>query len=303
MNATHMVRTRPIIILALLLMLVDLFAAAPARAADTRGGDQIVIGRDEVIDDDLYVAANTVTIDGTIKGDLVAFASQITINGEVMGDVLAAGQGVVINGAVSDDVRAVGQAIMLGPTARVAGDLAIGGMSLENQAGSVVEGDLLVGAYQALLAGQIGQNIWGGMSRMELRGSVGGNVDIAVSGDDTVSGIRFSPAAQTTIPKVQPNLTVADSARIGGKLIYQSSTSITNPNGTLASVPAELRPAIVGASFTREGALVDTGGLAPSAQGFRMRLASGKLSKEDKKRMRSVTRPFSTSRYGVSTKP
>src|SRR5687768_4284776 len=99
MNTRRMVRTRPIIILALLLALVGLFAAAPARAADTRGGDQVVIGRDEVIDDDLYVAANTVTIDGTVKGDLVAFASQITINGTVMGDVLAAGQGVIINGA------------------------------------------------------------------------------------------------------------------------------------------------------------------------------------------------------------
>ncbi len=33
--------------------------------------------------------------------------------------------------------------------------------------------------------------------------------------------------------------------------------------------------------FTKAGALVDTGGLAPSRQGFRMRLANGKLSKTD----------------------
>ena len=33
--------------------------------------------------------------------------------------------------------------------------------------------------------------------------------------------------------------------------------------------------------FTREGALVDTGGLAPSRDGFRMRLAGGKLTTTD----------------------
>jgi cytoskeletal protein CcmA (bactofilin family) len=223
MRALDRVRTRPIIILAVLLALVGLFAAAPARAADTRGGDQVLIGSEEVIADDLYVAANTVTIDGTVKGDVVAIAGQVTINGTVEGDLLATGQGVVINGVVGDDVRAAGQAIMLGPRARVAGDLVIGGMSLENQSGSVVEGDLLIGAYQALLAGRIGQNVRGGMNRLELRGAVDGDVDVGVSGNDTVSGLRFQPAAQTPIPAVPPNLTIADSARIGGKLLYQSS--------------------------------------------------------------------------------
>jgi len=35
------------------------------------------------------------------------------------------------------------------------------------------------------------------------------------------------------------------------------------------------------AKFTEEGALVDTGGLAPSKDGFRMRLANGKLTTTD----------------------
>ncbi len=40
--------------------------------------------------------------------------------------------------------------------------------------------------------------------------------------------------------------------------------------------------------FTKEGALVDTGGLAPSRAGFRMRLANGKLS--------TIDGPFSESK-------
>jgi cytoskeletal protein CcmA (bactofilin family) len=227
MRRLHILRSRWLLILAALLLL-GFVAATPARAADARGGNQVVIGREEVINDDLYVAGNTVTIDGAVKGDLVAVASQITINGKVEGDVLAAGQGIVINGQVGDDVRAAGQAILIGPGARIAGDLAVAGMSLENQAGSNVEGDALVGAYQALLSGTIGKNVRGGMSRLELRGAIGGDVDVAVNGEEgAFSAVQFSPAAQTPIPAVQPNLVVADSARIGGKLIYQSTTAAT----------------------------------------------------------------------------
>jgi cytoskeletal protein CcmA (bactofilin family) len=200
---------------------------APVQAATARGGENVVIGRSEVVNDDLYAAGNTVTIDGTVNGDLVAVASLVTINGTVNGDVLAAAQAVVINGLVSDDVRAAGQAIVLAPGARVNGDLAVGALSLESRSGSVVEGDLLVGAYQALLAGGIGQNIRGGLDRMELRGAVGGDVDVEVSGDQQVSAVQFSPAGTVPIPAVQPNLTIAESAQIGGKLIYRSTADAT----------------------------------------------------------------------------
>jgi hypothetical protein len=100
-------------------------------------------------------------------------------------------------------------------------------MSLDNQSGSVVKGDLLAGAFQALLAGEIGQNVRGGLERMELRGTVGGDVDVAVSGEAGASPVQFSPAGQTPMPTVRPNLTLANTARIGGKLIYQSTAAAT----------------------------------------------------------------------------
>jgi cytoskeletal protein CcmA (bactofilin family) len=244
MNSLHSARNRKLLILAMLVLLIGLFAA-PVSAADTRGGEQVLIGREEVINDDLYVAANTVTIDGTVKGDVVAVASQIIVNGTVEGDLLAAGQGVLLNGQVGDDMRAAGQAIKLGPSAQVGGDLAVGALSLETQTGSSVSSDLLVGAYQVLLAGEIGQDIKGAMNRMALRGSVGGNVDISISSDQNASTIPFSPAGQIAIPTVPPNLTLADSARIGGKLTYTSTTeaSVNPPANVAAGIAYNQRPA------------------------------------------------------------
>lgn len=200
-------------------------AVAPAGAADTRGGDQVRITPDEVIAGDLYVTAQRLTVDGTIKGDLIVGASQVVINGTVEGDVLALAQAVVVNGTVGDDLRAMAQAIMLGPNARVGGDMAVGAASLENQAGSHVRGDILVGAFQGLLAGEVGQNVRGGLSRLELRGAVGGDVDVTVDGSDTgPSPMLFSPPQQVAVPSVAPGLTLADTARIGGKLSYTSAT-------------------------------------------------------------------------------
>ena len=119
MNIIRSLWGRRLLLLALLVALIALFAAPPARAAEIRGGEDVILGRGEVVEGDLYVAANSVTIDGTIKGDLVAVAGQITVNGTVEGDLLVAGQGIVINGVVRDDARAAGQAILLGPSARV----------------------------------------------------------------------------------------------------------------------------------------------------------------------------------------
>jgi cytoskeletal protein CcmA (bactofilin family) len=218
-------RLLAVLVLALLL---SALAIVPAQAADTRGGDQVVIGRADVVSEDLYVAANTVTIDGTVKGDLIAVGQSVVINGTVEGDLLIAAQAVVINGSVGDDARIGAQAIMIGSGARIGGDLAIGAASLESQAGSMVSGDLLAGAFQALLAGTVGRDVRGGMSRLELRGVVGRNVDVGVNGDDSgLAPMQFSQIPQIVMPTVAPNLTIRDSARIGGKLTYTSSAEAT----------------------------------------------------------------------------
>src|SRR5215204_2942802 len=56
-----------LLVVAGLALLVSLIAASTAWAVETRSGDSVVIGPDEVVDDDLYVTANNVVIDGTIR--------------------------------------------------------------------------------------------------------------------------------------------------------------------------------------------------------------------------------------------
>ena len=76
---------------ALLLAVLALSIATPVAAYDGRGGDNVVVGKDEVVNDDLYVGASKFTMDGTVKGDVLAAGELLTINGNVEGDVMAAG--------------------------------------------------------------------------------------------------------------------------------------------------------------------------------------------------------------------
>ena len=55
---------------AFLLAVIAIFAlTSPVAAGEFRSDQMVTIGEEETIDDDLYVAAGTVTIDGTVNGD------------------------------------------------------------------------------------------------------------------------------------------------------------------------------------------------------------------------------------------
>lgn len=219
------------------LTLLALAFATPARAFDSRSGDTIIIEKGEVIEDDLYVTAATIVLDGTVKGDLVAAGQTITVNGTVEGDLLAAGQTIIINGEIKDDARIAGAALQLGPSAVIGDDLIAAGASLETISGSQVGGDLVVGSGQALLAGDVAGDVTAGTAALELRGNFGGDVDAYV--DMTTDSESMPPMnmymtqSPITIPTVAGGLTVAESAKIAGNLNYTSNIDVKIPGGAV----------------------------------------------------------------------
>src|SRR5919202_853906 len=185
-----------------LALLMGLVAASPAwGTVDTRSGDRVVIGSGEEVDDDLYVFANEVIVDGTVRGDLVAFGNKITVNGTVDGDLIAAGRSVEIGGTVGDDARIAGQTLLLRDNARVGDDLISAGFSLESEPGSTVGGTLLYAGYQALLAGTVDEDLKGVLNGLELSGEVGRDVDVDVDGrNGGAPSLVFAPTPQAPKP-------------------------------------------------------------------------------------------------------
>jgi cytoskeletal protein CcmA (bactofilin family) len=126
---------------ALVVTLLIIFATAPAAALDIRNGQSVTVASGEVVHDDLLVAADTITIDGTVDGDLWAIGTTVTINGVVNGNVVAAGQIVSINGNVEDTVWTVGQTINVG--GNINGDLQVAGLSMNIANTAKIKGNLL----------------------------------------------------------------------------------------------------------------------------------------------------------------
>jgi cytoskeletal protein CcmA (bactofilin family) len=231
-----------------LLALLALTFVTPAAAFEERSGDDVVIGADEVIDDDLYVFAESFTLDGTVNGDLVVFGRTVTINGTVNGDLAAGAQVVVINGIVSDDARIGAAAIQLGENARIGSDLLVGGASLETKTGSLVEGEVVVGSGQTLLAGDVTGDVTAGTGGLELRGSFGGDVNAYVEAteesQDSPPINMYMSQIPISLPTVRPGLTVDEGALIAGNLVYSSTLDLPIPAAAVGGSVTRVEPQV-----------------------------------------------------------
>src|SRR5665647_2395389 len=203
----------------LALLMLGMFVSAPvASAFDGRHGDQVLIGKDEVISDDLVAGGQTVVI-----------------NGKVTGNVFAAGLSVTVNGSVGHDVVAAGAAVTIGPNAQIGYNVYSAGSSVETQPESQIGGSLVIGAGQGLIAGQTTSDLVAGASRLRLEGTVGRNARIRVgSADSEFSPGDFGPRTPA-MPSVPTGLTFGPGARVAGNLEYVSPEAVDTAAAGVAS--------------------------------------------------------------------
>jgi cytoskeletal protein CcmA (bactofilin family) len=219
-----------------------LILAVPALAAEVRGGegeeDIFRLPAGEVVNDDLYVGAREIYIDGVVEGDLVAAGGYIEINGEVTEDVILAGGGIVINGRVGDDARIAGGSVTI--TGAVADDLFVAGggpfwpgtpavpfrigaraivPGIQLASSATVGGDTYIVGGRGALDGVYDGDLFAGMGSILLSGRV--------AGDARLYGQQIE---------------VQDDARVAGTLRYGSGQPATIPPGVAATVVQEEAP-------------------------------------------------------------
>ena len=221
------------ILLALALVLVMGFGiVSTASAVEIIENNDLPAG--ETIDDDLFIAGEFITIDGTVEGDLFAFGQSVTVNGTVNGSLFTGAQSVIINGDVAGSVYSGSSSTVVGESAKVGRNMYFGGFSLEIANGAEITRDLVIGGYQAIIDGEIGDDVVAGAGALEISGSIGGDILAEVGGpEDGAMPFQFflPPGAPTA---VQPGLRIADSAEIGGTLNY---TSTSDQSGNIDAAP------------------------------------------------------------------
>ena len=182
-----------------------------------------VIAADEVINDDLFIGADTVEIYGTVNGDVIAAGNVVKVDGTVNGSLVAGAQSILVNGDVKGSIYSGSSTFTLGSDASVGRNLFYGGFNLSAEPGSYVGRDLLVGAYQALLSGEIERDVRAATGALEIDGFVGNDVLAEVAGTDEGGQAYYftgPPGVETVVPS---GIRVSEDAKIGGKLNYKSS--------------------------------------------------------------------------------
>lgn len=207
-----------------------------------------ILEEGEIINDDLFIGGDIVEINGTVNGDVFASGSIVKVNGTINGSLASGAQTILINGKVSGSVYAGSMTITLGPDAEIGRNMFYGGFNLNAEEGSIVHRDLLVGAYQALLSGEIGRDVQAGVGALDIDGSIGNNVraEVASPSDGQPPQIYPSPPGIDTIAPA--GIRISEEAEIGGSLYYKSSEdqsraiAITPPGGIEFDYDPQVNP-------------------------------------------------------------
>ena len=168
-----------IVAIMLIPTMLMLFSATTVLAFDTRSDDTVHIPGGEVINDDLYTGANTITIDGTVNGDIWAAARIISIGGIVDNSVMAIAQTINISGDIGHAVRVAGETINI--SGNIAGDLFVVGNEITIADNVHIKGDLLFGAGVIRINGIVDGDIKGRGGEIIIGCKVGGDLNLEVS--------------------------------------------------------------------------------------------------------------------------
>ena len=164
-----------------------------------RSGEQMArVEAGEIIDDDLFIAGNTVVVEGTVMGDVYAAGNNLRITGNVTGDVFAAGGTVDVSGNVGQDVLIAGGSLNI-RGAKIGDGLTMAGGNIFVSNDASVSGGLIFGGGNVNIDSPINRGVVGGGGMVNLNNRVGksayigaGNLNLGsgaiINGDLVFSG-------------------------------------------------------------------------------------------------------------------
>ncbi|SYZ74838.1 conserved membrane hypothetical protein [Candidatus Zixiibacteriota bacterium] len=168
----------------------------------------VSIGREEQIDDDIYIFSNNSKLYGRVNGDFTAFCYDINTVGEIGGNANLFGYRVDLNGTVEKSARLFGNIVNI--NGQVTGNLLAFGNDLSLGDKSSISRDA---------------NFYG--QRMTIDGTVNGN--LTVDGSDVVISGTINGDVKAEVEK----LVIIPPANIKGNLHYTSKTEAVIENGAV----------------------------------------------------------------------
>ncbi len=147
-------------------LLLSFGAPAPVLAQSLVYGESVPKGT--VVDQDIMLVGQNVTIDGTVNGNVFILGNQVVVNGTIDGSLILIGQNAVIGGTVSGGVYGAVLTLELNAPANLGRDLYVVTVSVVSQLNSTVQRDLFAITLDAGLNGQVGRNLHTAIGPIQL---------------------------------------------------------------------------------------------------------------------------------------
>lgn len=209
---------------------VALFIPFTASAAEFRSAEQsFVLDEGETINDDVFIGAQRVQIDGDVNGDVFIGANSVEINGNISGSVFVGANTIRIAGNVGNDIYAGGNDIVLSGNAEE--NVYAAASTVFTQKDFAAGRDLFVGAGSAEIMGSIGKNLAAGTGDIAIDGDIAGSAYVS-SGDEKKSNSSASISIEENA-RIADNFEyrsnkpaeISESAVIGGVTDYEEVSS------------------------------------------------------------------------------
>ena len=182
---------------------------AYAKVITEKEGD-VIIAKAEVINDDLFIGAKSVTVDGIVNGDVFIGAQSIKIGGTVNGNVHTAAKTIEMSGVVRGNMYGGAQNILV-TGSRIGGSLLLGGASINVDNNSVIGGSILAGAESLMIDSRVTRSVYAGTGNLNIGSDAQIGKDLyyatgeskaTISPDATILGSTFKSEYTYTKPNV-----------------------------------------------------------------------------------------------------
>jgi cytoskeletal protein CcmA (bactofilin family) len=201
-----------------LLSVLVLSAPQEAQAFQHHKGN-LVIDRNETINDTLFFTGDSLSVDGDINGDLVAFGKNIVINGKIDGNLIVAAKSITVSGEVTGTIMNAGESIELAGLI-VGGDFWGAGQSVRVNQDSSVAGNAILAGERTSVAGSVGRDLVTAAETAELSGQVSEDF-VAYAEKIQLLGKASVKGDVTIHSQSEESLQQSSGATIGGDVIFK----------------------------------------------------------------------------------
>ena len=137
-----------------------------------RTGDSISIAVGQIVENNLYAAAGSVSLSGEVEKDAYILAGSVTTNGPIGADLTTVGGTIQTHASIGEDLRVVGGDVIVAND--VGGDVFVIGGHLQILSSATVAGNVYFYGGEAEIEGVIEGNVMGQADVFFINNSVAG---------------------------------------------------------------------------------------------------------------------------------